>query len=198
MTERVRQREKIVRATAKLLRRRGYSATGLAEIIALSKSPKGSLYHYFPDGKEQIAAEAIKYAGSLLLQTLLDVAANAATPGDMVRRYGRLLAGWMKQSGFRDGCPITTTMLETAPEKEELTRLGREIFEQWAEIYVDALERAGVARGRAHELSTFATIAIEGSLILARVMQSGDPVLLAANEVARLFDREAKAAQLTA
>jgi TetR/AcrR family transcriptional repressor of lmrAB and yxaGH operons len=112
----------------------------------------------------------------------------------MVRRYGRLLAGWMKQSGFRDGCPITTTMLETAPGKEELTRLGREIFEQWAEIYVDALERAGVARGRAHELSTFATIAIEGSLILARVMQSGDPVLLAANEIARLFDREAKAA----
>jgi TetR/AcrR family transcriptional repressor of lmrAB and yxaGH operons len=81
-------------------------------------------------------------------------------------------------------------MLETAPEHETLTRLGRKIFEEWAQIYADALERAGSARHRARELATFATIAIEGSLVLARVMHSGDPVVLATNEVARLFDRE--------
>jgi TetR/AcrR family transcriptional repressor of lmrAB and yxaGH operons len=192
--EHPRQRDKIVRAAAKLLRERGYAATGLADIIALSGSPKGSLYHYFPGGKDQIAIEALQYAGDLVFKTLSELVDGAPTPGEAVRRYGTLLAKWMRQSSFRDGCPITTTLLETAPEKSALADVGRNLFEAWASVFGARLERAGVDPVRAHELGIYGICALEGALMLARVQRSDAPILSAAREAAALFDREGGAA----
>ena len=53
-----------------LFRRNGYAATGTNEIVAVSGAPKGSLYHYFPAGKAEIAAEAVTYAGGVVEATL--------------------------------------------------------------------------------------------------------------------------------
>ena len=44
---------------ADLFRRQGYAGTGLNDIVELSGAPKGSLYHYFPDGKASIAEAAV-------------------------------------------------------------------------------------------------------------------------------------------
>lgn len=59
----------------------------------------------------------------------------------MVRAYGALLAGWMAQSGFRDGCPITTTLLETAPEKTGLTDAGRDALKRGSRSWSGASSR---------------------------------------------------------
>ena len=59
-----RHRGAIVRAAATLFRRNGFAATGINEIAEVSGAPKGSLYHYFPDGKDQIAEAAIRFAGA--------------------------------------------------------------------------------------------------------------------------------------
>lgn len=56
-------REALVQATSFLLRRTGYYGTGLREILALSGCPKGSLYHYFPGGKDELVIAAIEVAG---------------------------------------------------------------------------------------------------------------------------------------
>jgi TetR/AcrR family transcriptional regulator, lmrAB and yxaGH operons repressor len=189
---RSRQRDKIVRATAKLLRERGYAATGLADIIALSGSPKGSLYYYFPEGKDQIAVEALQYAGDLVARTLSELIDGAPTPGEAVRRYGALLAKWMQDSGFRDGCPITTTLLETAPEKSAFADVGEGLFDGWVGLFAAGLEREGLSPARARELGTFAISALEGGLMMARVQRSPAAILLAAEEAGRLFDREAR------
>lgn len=50
-------KQQILEAAARLFERQGYHATGLNEIIRESSAPKGSLYYYFLDGKEQIGAE---------------------------------------------------------------------------------------------------------------------------------------------
>ena len=65
-----RHRGAIVRAAATLFRRNGFAATGINEIVEVSGAPKGSLYHYFPDGKDQIAEAAIRFAGAGLVATL--------------------------------------------------------------------------------------------------------------------------------
>ncbi len=185
------QRDKIVRAAADLLRRRGYAATGLSDIIAASGAPKGSLYHYFPAGKDQIAAAALRYAGELLEKTLVDIAAKTDAAADILRVYAALLAGWMAQSGFRDGCPITTTVLETAPEKAEIAEAGRDAFARWRAPLERRLVEQGVAPTRALALAQFAIMSLEGALVLARVEASEAPILLAAEEAAALFEREA-------
>ena len=57
--------DQIILVTCTLLEKQGYPATGLNEIVKESGAPKGSLYYYFPDGKEQIVSEAVLFAGSI-------------------------------------------------------------------------------------------------------------------------------------
>jgi len=53
-------RDRIVETSAELFRTQGYSATGVKQIVTAAKAPFGSLYHFFPDGKEELGAEAIR------------------------------------------------------------------------------------------------------------------------------------------
>ena len=175
-------------AAATLFRRHGYAATGLNEIVEESGAPKGSLYHYFPDGKDAIGAAAIAVSGARVTKTLQELAARHVRAGDLVHAYGVLLAGWMEKSKFRDGCPITTTLLETAPQSEDIARNGEAAFAQWRAVFVDALKRNGVGKARAEQLARFAISAIEGSLILARAEQSARPIIEAVGELRRLFN----------
>lgn len=54
-------RDKILETASRLFQLQGYHATGLNQIIKESGSPKGSLYYYFPKGKEELAIHAVHY-----------------------------------------------------------------------------------------------------------------------------------------
>ena len=58
-------RERIVRPQhLELFRRQGYAATGLKAILAASDAPYGSLYHFFPGGKEELGVAALHAGGA--------------------------------------------------------------------------------------------------------------------------------------
>jgi TetR/AcrR family transcriptional repressor of lmrAB and yxaGH operons len=182
----------IVRAAATLFRRNGYAATGINEIAEVSGAPKGSLYHYFPEGKDQIAEAAVRFAGAGVVATLEKLAQEHGNAASMVRAYCRLVAGWMAKSGFRDGCPITTTLLESAPQSAGLTGAGREAFDRWCAVIAGALVRDGFSRAEARRLSTLAVSAIEGALILARVEANARPIEDVARSLGQVLQKPAR------
>ena len=177
-------RNAIVSTAAVLFRRQGYAATGINEISAVSGAPKGSLYHYFPNGKDEIGEAAVRFAGRRVTKTFERLAGEHASAAALVKAYGRLLAGWMTASKFRDGCPITTTLLEAAPESAAITTAGLEAFADWREVMGTALRRDGFSKVRAGKLATLAIASIEGALILARVEQSARPIIDAVDALA--------------
>jgi len=162
----------IVRAAATLFRRNGFSGTGLNEIVTVSGAPKGSLYHYFPNGKDQIAEAAVRFAGALVTATFEKLYQESPSASALVRSYGRLLAGWMTQSGFRDGCPIATTLLEAVPASAAVTAAGCDVFESWSCVMRRALARDGFTKAEARKLSALTIASFEGALIMARVRRS--------------------------
>lgn len=166
----------IVRAAVTLFRRNGYAATGINEIAEVSGAPKGSIYHYFPGGKDAIAEVAVRFAGAGLVATLEKLEQEHETAASMIRAYCKLLNGWMAKSGFRDGCPIATTLLESAPQSAEMAAAGREAFAGWCAVIARALIRDGFGKAEARRLATLAVSAIEGALILARVEGSAAPL----------------------
>ena len=103
------QRDSLIWAAAKLFRRQGYSGTGLRDILAASGVARGSLYHYFPGGKEQIGAAAVTAAGGLVTETFAELAKQADGPADFLRCYTAILlcwcAGW-KRPTFRMAAPL--------------------------------------------------------------------------------------------
>jgi TetR/AcrR family transcriptional repressor of lmrAB and yxaGH operons len=181
-------RDAIVQAAVTLFRRHGYAATGLADIVASSGAPKGSLYHYFPGGKAAIAEAAVRVAGATVTATLSALAEEHPTAGRLVRAYGERLAGWMAQSGFTDGSPITTTLLETAPADAAVARAGREALADWRAPIAAKLVARGCSFDRAARLAGLAIGALEGALIQARAEADEAPIRAIAQELERLLD----------
>ena len=182
-----RHRDAIVEAAATLFRRQGYAATGLADILALAGAPRGSLYHYFPEGKAAIGTAAVERAGGLVAATLSALVRDQRNAADAVAAYGILLAGWMAGSDWRDGCPVTTVLLEITPDLPGPTAAGARVLGEWVGILAEALVRDGVEAGRAMRLARLAIAAIQGALVHARVSRDAGPILETTGEIAAVL-----------
>jgi TetR/AcrR family transcriptional repressor of lmrAB and yxaGH operons len=183
-------RDAIVDASVALFRRQGFSGTGLADIVERSGAPKGSLYHYFPDGKSSIAEEAVREAGRRVADTVRKLADQTSSAGELLIAHARLLAGWMEHSGFRDGCPITTVLLEMAPGHQAVTAAGRESYAARTKVMAERLMEDGLPAKRAERLAILCVATLQGALIQARVEKSGYAILAAAEELAELLPKQ--------
>jgi TetR/AcrR family transcriptional repressor of lmrAB and yxaGH operons len=179
-------RERLVQTAVRLFRRQGYASTGLQQILEESGAPRGSLYHYFPGGKESIGEAAVVRAGRQVAEMLEGLAAAHRAPSAFVKAYCRQYADWMEESGFRAGCPLATTLLETAPVSEPITAAGLEAVESWTRIVAGVFERAGSPPRVARRRAEFTVAALEGALVLARVTRSREPILNVGRTVAEL------------
>jgi TetR/AcrR family transcriptional repressor of lmrAB and yxaGH operons len=182
------QRQTVVWAAAKLFRRQGYSGTGLRDILAASGAPRGSLYHHFPGGKEEIGAAAVTAAGSLVTETFQELANLSNSPANFLRRYTDLLVRWLEASKFRDGCPITTTLLETTPGSAAITAAGRAVVDDWSGVMEMLLARHGWPAERIAPTATAIIAGLEGALMLARVRGSSQPIRDTAEALCALLD----------
>lgn len=183
-------RNAILSAATTLFRERGYTATGIADILAASGAPKGSLYHHFPGGKEAVGAASVRLAGNVVTATLDDLAQQNDTGVDFLRAYTAMLGQWLEQSDFRQGCPIATTLLETCPQSPEITRAGSNALRAWRDAIADVLNRDPATAGNAVELATLCISAIEGALLMARVSRSCEPLSAVCNQLCRLLKND--------
>ncbi len=172
-------RDRLVASAAALLLRNGYSATGLKAITAAGRAPVGSLYHHFPGGKEELAAEAIRVAGAgyqLLVDAVVDDAPDLATG---IARSFPAAAAALEASGYADACPIATVALEVANTNEVLRRATAEVFEGWTDALARRLTAAGLASDEARTLAYAYLAALEGGFVLSRATRSTEPLLAA-------------------
>ena len=128
-----------------------------------------------------------------LLQRVEAIAKECRSTGELLRAHARLLAGWMRSSGFRNGCPITTVLLELAPRERAVAEAGRKAYAARVAILSDKLMADGHSRARSEALAILCTSAMQGALIQARVERSGRPIEVTAGELARLLERAADA-----
>ncbi|MDB5576565.1 MAG: TetR family transcriptional regulator [Bradyrhizobium sp.] len=174
----------ILAAAAELFRRKGYAATGLNEILAESGAPKGSLYHYFPDGKVAIGAAAIDLTGTWVAERLQALAVSASGPAEMLRRYGTYAADALAGSNWVAGCPIATLLLEAGPEDHLIVAAGERALAQWRSVFEQSARRTGIDDATARKIGYFCIAVIEGGLLQARVTRSREPLVECCNATA--------------
>jgi TetR/AcrR family transcriptional repressor of lmrAB and yxaGH operons len=180
-------RDQIVEATCDLLEAQGYHATGLNQIVAESGAPKGSLYHYFPEGKEELAAAAIERTGRNLTGRVEAALALDDDPAAAVAFLAAAIADAIERSGFRAGGPLTTVAMETATTSQRINLACRGAYDRLQAAFAGKLAAGGYDAPRAVELAAFITAAIEGGIILSRTYHSGDPLRRVGRELAALL-----------
>ncbi len=189
-------REQIIKTTCALLEAQGYHATGLNQIIAESGAPRGSLYYYFPEGKEELTAEAIARSGHVVEQNIRAGLASIEEPAQAIASFVRMIAHGVETSKFSAGGPLTTVALETVNSSERLNLACREAYGWLREAFAGKLLAGGFARERATSLATFIVSAIEGGIILSRTNHSGDALRQVADELEDYLRSVSKTATL--
>lgn len=161
-------RHRIIEATASLFQKRGYTGSGLKQISADSAAPFGSLYHFFPGGKEELAAETLRWSGQgyeELVVAVLDAAPDIVSG---VHDAFTGAADTLRSSDFADACPIATVALEVASTNETLRLVTAEIFAGWLHALTARFVAAGIAESRAGELAVLFLASLEGGFLLSR------------------------------
>jgi AcrR family transcriptional regulator len=161
-------RDRLVEATAELFRRQGYSATSVKQIVDAAQAPFGSMYHFFPDGKQELGAETIRWSGSVYGQLIDLFYAPGADPVRATRQFFNGAADTVRDTDFADACPIATVALEVANTSEPLRMATAEVFESWLAAIDAHLVGAGLTKSQARAVSVSLFSLLEGAFILAR------------------------------
>jgi AcrR family transcriptional regulator len=169
-------RERIVDSSAELFRRHGYNGTGVKQIVAAASAPFGSLYHFFPGGKEQLGAEVIRTSGALYLQLFATVAAEAPDVLTAVGDFFEGAAQTLEETDFADACPIATVALEVASVNEPLRAATAEVFTSWIEAATAYIHSAGIDRDAARALALSMLCLLEGAFVFSRSLRSTEPI----------------------
>ncbi|WP_405884549.1 TetR/AcrR family transcriptional regulator [Streptomyces sp. NBC_01136] len=181
-------RERIVAGAADMISRRGLNATSIRELAKHAKAPLGSTYHYFPEGKQQLATEAVQYAGTAVARILrkeLD-----AGPVAGLRAFLALWRGVVVESEFRAGCPVLAVSVEEPPVDEIPPALAAaaEAFEDWERLLAQSLRDQGADPEQAPGLAALIVASVEGAIAMCRAKRSMQPLDQVAQQLEALID----------
>jgi AcrR family transcriptional regulator len=186
-------RDRIIDASAELLRRQGYAGTGVKQIVAAARAPFGSIYHHFPGGKEELGAAAIRRSGALyelLIPAVFDPAPDLVSA---VRLFFEGAAAHLEDSEYEDACPIATVALEVSSTSDTMREACAEVFESWIAAGLPRFTAEGLDEATSRELVIGMIAALEGAFVLARAAQSTEALHVAgeltAQAVQRALDR---------
>lgn len=181
-------RDRMIEAAIALMRRSGYSGVGISEVLAESGAPKGSMYHYFPDGKRQVAAEAlITYAGRVVA-FIDENLARGRTPEGKVRALFDAFARRLEDFDFRQSCAAGCVSLDLGPELESVRAAVEGAFERYIEVI--ARHFPGMGPRRARSFGGFVLTAIEGAYIRGRAEHTTTAFREAGEWLARLANAD--------
>lgn len=176
-------RDKMVEAASRLFQMKGYHATGLNEILKVSNAPKGSLYYYFPDGKEELALAAIELAGKII-QSKIKISLNQYT--DSVSAIQKVILDMetaLREEGKLQNVSISLLALETYLSSETLREACKESFSDLENIYTEKLIQDGVSSEAAQELGMVIQSMIEGALTISVTKKDTAPLSAVAKQI---------------
>jgi TetR/AcrR family transcriptional regulator, lmrAB and yxaGH operons repressor len=162
-------RARIVNAAKHLFQQRGYHAVGTAEIVAEADATKGSMYHHFPEGKEQIACEVVVAVRDDVLARLDALEQSGLQAAAIVEALAEGMARWLELSRYREGSLLASLTVGAVPESAHLQQALAEAFEVWRAHLAALLVRQGFRKQPARALAQTVLAGLEGALLVARI-----------------------------
>ena len=181
-------RARMVAGAADLMSRRGVNATSMREVVRHTGTPRGSIGHHFPRGKQQLIEDALVFAGRQVsgpLEHLMQ--SRGAITG--LRTFISLWRQTLEKSKFQAGCPVLAVAVEQyvndVTEKDgepdqaaqqHLLDVANGVFADWQRIMFTALRREGVSPARARRLAALVIASVEGTVAMCRAARSAQPL----------------------
>lgn len=180
-------RDRILTAARHLFQQRGYYAVGVAEILKAARAPKGSMYHHFPGGKEQIAVESVAKIHTDVLETMRKLHVEGNSPAGMILVMAEGMSRWLKVSGWREGTLLAATTIGCVPALPKVHGAVKSALAAWRDELETRLVAEHWNKIDARRLALTVLAAMEGAMLLARVDCNEKTVLSVAASLSQLI-----------
>jgi AcrR family transcriptional regulator len=154
-------------SAALLLRERGVGGVTVDAVLAHSGAPRGSVYHHFPGGRDELLLCALAQGGAFVSERL----ERAVAEGDAGRAVESFVRFWkraLSDSDFRAGCPVVAMAVDSRLDIPGAAEIVRAVFDRWRTALTTLFVADGYRRARAERLATMSVAAIEGAIVLCR------------------------------
>jgi TetR/AcrR family transcriptional repressor of lmrAB and yxaGH operons len=172
-------RARMIAGAARLLAERGLQETSFSEVLERTGAPRGSIYHHFPLGKDQLVASAVDLAGAHAIALIDRVAGSSA---DAVTSH--FVGMWREvlvRSRFTAGCSVLAVTIAT--DSDDLLEHTATVFRTWRLRLTELLREGGLAQADAATFAALLIAGCEGGVVLSRAEQSIEPFELVAQQL---------------
>lgn len=169
-------RERIITASAELFRRQGLTGTGMKKIVEQAAAPYGSIYHFFPGGKDDLAEQVVRTAGEGYQQLVLAVLESVSDPLASLANAFDVAAAGLVDSDYADACPIATLALEVASTSEPLRLATADVFDAWVAAGTGWFANWTPDEEDARWLARSLIMLLEGAFLLSRAARDTEPL----------------------
>jgi AcrR family transcriptional regulator len=167
-------RTKMLISAADVMRERGAAGVTIDEVLTRSGAPRGSVYYHFPDGRNQILTEALRYAGDAITAEIDNASGRGAMA--LLRQFVEFWERLLADSDFSAGCPVVAAAIGCPSDELRLTAEAGQIFARWRTALTRAFVADGFGESDAGSLAVMSIAALEGAVVLCRSTRSTDPL----------------------
>ena len=170
----------MIEGALRLLAQQGLQATSFSEVLKLTKAPRGSIYHHFPGGKDELVAEALKLLEKRTVDNIKGL--DSTQPEKIVEGFLGLWRYLLTNYDFSVGCSAVAVTVATNSPK--LLERSESIFEAWQKVLASKFVEAGLSRKQATDFAATLIAASEGAVIIARSAKNIAPFERVASQLA--------------
>jgi TetR/AcrR family transcriptional regulator, lmrAB and yxaGH operons repressor len=178
-------RAAMIRGAADLLAAEGLSGTSFSDVLSYTRSPRGSTYHHFPGGKDELLREALALVGHRLERAMTS-GPPPRTARDVVTGFVGLWRASLVASGATARCPVAA--VSNDPPSDQVLGAARDVFRRWGAVLATQLLDAGFDAERANRSAIAIIALVEGAVLLARTDGSVETFDKVTGEAQRLVE----------
>lgn len=177
-------RERMVAGATRLLASKGLQATSFSEVIELTDTPRGSIYHHFPGGKDELVLASLQQSCQLMLARMDEL--HGADPRQLLATFFQAWRDYLVELDYTTGCAVVAVTVAT--DNPELVEAAAKVFAQWEKSLGEQFAAAGMPG--AHDFASALLSAVEGAVVVCRAKHSLDTLDATERQFERLLDSQ--------
>ncbi|WP_458354370.1 TetR/AcrR family transcriptional regulator [Peribacillus frigoritolerans] len=159
-----------------LFQQKGYKGIGLSEILKVCNVTKGSLYHHFPNGKEELLIACLHSLNEVITMDIVDIFERYPTTLEATNSMIEKLIVNLEREGTITGYTFSSMVSEMATLSDPVRKACADLYTKIQGIYCKKLLEDGYPKESASNMALMMTATIEGAMMLCLAETSAKPL----------------------
>ncbi len=177
----------IIDIATTLFQQKGYKSVGITEILKACKISKGSFYHHFPNGKEELLIACLHSMNEAITTDMEDIFNRYQTTQDATQGMIEKLIADFERDGTITGYTFSSIVREMASLSEPVRNACSLLYTNIQEICLKKLVADGFSKETAKSIALMMTASIEGGIMLCLAQKSSNPLKIISQLLPKLM-----------